>query len=138
MLLREEGLEAAWARHAMLARAVWAAFEAWGAEGPLQMNIADPAERSNAVTALTIGAPHGTALRDWVFEKAGLTLGIGVGMATQGDPHSDGFFRLGHMGHVNAHMILGALGAIQAGLTALDIPHGKGGLDAAAAVCAEA
>ncbi len=42
------------------------------------------------------------------------------------------------MGHVNSHMVLGTLGAIEAGLIALNIPHGKGALDAAAAVCATA
>ena len=47
-------------------------------------------------------------------------------------PAADGFFRIGHMGHVNAHMVLGALGAIEAGLAALDIPHGSGGVSAAA------
>jgi alanine-glyoxylate transaminase/serine-glyoxylate transaminase/serine-pyruvate transaminase len=36
------------------------------------------------------------------------------------------------MGHVNAHMIMGALGTIEAGLNALNIPHGQGALSAAA------
>ena len=31
------------------------------------------------------------------------------------------------MGHVNAPMMLGALGVIEMGLIALDIPHGSGG-----------
>jgi len=53
-------------------------------------------------------------------------------MGTPEDPKADGFFRIGHMGHVNAQMIMGTLGSIQAGLIALDIPHGAGGLDAAA------
>jgi alanine-glyoxylate transaminase/serine-glyoxylate transaminase/serine-pyruvate transaminase len=35
------------------------------------------------------------------------------------------------MGHVNAPMIIGALGAIEMGLVALDIPHGQGGVQAA-------
>lgn len=138
MLLREEGLEAAWARHAKLARAVWAAFETWGREGPLALNVADPRHRSHAVTSVRIGAPHGTALRDWVAAKTGVTLGIGLGMAPPGDPAWHGFFRVGHMGHVNAHMLLGTLGAIEAGMTALGLPHGAGALDAAAAVIATA
>ena len=65
----------------------------------------------------------------------GSTKGIGLGMAPPGDPAWHGFFRIGHMGHVNAHMVLGTIGAIEAGLIALDIPHGKGGLDAAVKVC---
>ncbi|MEX5727096.1 alanine-glyoxylate transaminase/serine-glyoxylate transaminase/serine-pyruvate transaminase [Rhodovulum iodosum] len=136
MLMHEEGLDAALARHRRLARTVWAALEAWGADGPMEINIADPAHRSHAVTAVRIGPPHGTALRDWLAQTAGVTLGIGLGMAEPGDPAWHGFFRIGHMGHVNAHMILGALGAIEAGLVALDIPHGKGALEAAAGVVA--
>jgi alanine-glyoxylate transaminase/serine-glyoxylate transaminase/serine-pyruvate transaminase len=42
------------------------------------------------------------------------------------------------MGHVNAHMVLGALGAIEAGLQALAVPHGAGGVAAAARVVAAA
>ncbi|MBN2906341.1 MAG: aminotransferase class V-fold PLP-dependent enzyme [Rhodobacteraceae bacterium] len=136
MLVHEEGIEAAWARHERLARAVWAALAVWGMDGPMQHNIADPACRSHAVSAIRIGAPHGTALRDWLSEVAGVTLGVGLGMAAPGDPAWHGFFRIGHMGHVNAHMILGALGTIEAGLIALDLPHGKGALEAAAAVVA--
>jgi hypothetical protein len=35
------------------------------------------------------------------------------------------------MGHFNAPMVLGVLGAIEIGLEALRIPHGRGGLQAA-------
>ncbi len=138
MLVHEEGVEAAWARHAKLAQAVWAAFDAWGAKGPAELNIADADKRSHAVTAVRIGAPEGTALRDWVSEKAGVTLGIGIGMAPPGDPAWHGFFRIGHMGHVNAHMLLGVLGVIEAGMDALGIEHGDGALSAAARVVASA
>jgi len=138
MIAEEGGIEAVWARHEKLARAAWAAFEAWGQGGPLEMNIADPALRAHAVTALRIGGEDGARLRAWVEEKAGLTLGIGLGMAEPNDPAFHGFFRLGHMGHINAHMMMGALGVIEAGLVALSIPHGKGALEAAAAVIAEA
>ena len=137
-MIREEELPQIWARHEALACAVWAACSAWGEGGPLTMNIADPALRSRAVTALAIGTPDGTRLRRWTEHQAGLTLGIGLNMATPEDPNADGFFRIGHMGHVNAQMIMGTLGSIQAGLIALDIPHGPGGLDAAARALAAA
>ncbi|MCR9127249.1 MAG: aminotransferase class V-fold PLP-dependent enzyme [Rhodobacteraceae bacterium] len=137
-MVHAEGVETVWARHALLARAIWAACDAWSTEGPLRLNIADRAHRSHAVTALRIGKPHGTRLRKWVESNVGLTLGIGLGMATEDDPGQDGFFRLGHMGHVNGQMIMGLLGGIGAGLRALDIPHGPGALDAAAAVLAGA
>jgi len=38
------------------------------------------------------------------------------------------------MGHVNAQMVMGALGAIEAGMKAIQIPHGSGALSAAAEV----
>lgn len=137
MLVHEEGLEAAWARHARLAASVWAALETWGQDGPMEMNVTDPAFRGHSVTAVRIGAPNGTALRDWLSDTAGVTLGIGLGMAPPGDPAWHGFFRIGHMGHVNAHMVLGVLGTIEAGLISLGIPHGKGALEAAASVIAK-
>jgi len=130
-MIHEEGIEAVWARHASLAKGVWAAVERWGADGPMELNIADPAFRSHAVTSVRIGAPHGTALQDWVRANAGVTLGIGLGMETEDDPQCTGFFRIGHMGHVNLQMVMGCLGAIDVGLRALDIPHGSGALDAA-------
>ena len=137
MIVHEEGLEAVWARHATLARTVWAALDAWSSVGPIEMNIADPVVRSNAVTSVRIGAPTGTQLRDWLTEQAGVTLGIGLGMAEPDDPAWHGFFRIGHMGHLNTHMLMGTLGSIDAGLKALQIPHGDGALAAAAQVCAE-
>ncbi|HBR38071.1 MAG TPA: aminotransferase, partial [Sulfitobacter pontiacus] len=112
----------------------WAACDAWGAEGDLSLNIADPALRSHAVTALRLKAPHATELRDWVEGNIGLTLGIGLGMAPKGSPESHGFFRLGHMGHVNGQMIMGMLGGIEAGMSALGIKRGSGALEAAAKV----
>jgi len=135
-MIHEERIEAVWARHARLAQAIWAACETWAEDGPLALNVADKGLRSHAVTALRIGQPHGTALREWVQQKAGVTLGIGLGMAEPGDPAWHGFFRIGHMGHVNAHMVLGVLGAMQAGMTALGIPHGSGALERAASVAA--
>lgn len=135
-MISDEGLDHVWARHRRLAQAIWAACDVWGQDGPLQMNVSDPIYRSHAVTALRLGAPHGTQLRNWVDDHLGLTLGIGLGMAEPDDPQSDGFFRLGHMGHVSGQMVLGMLGGIEAGLTALDIPHGRGAVDAAAGVIA--
>jgi len=135
-MILHEGLENVWARHARLAQAIWAAAETWGQGGPFTLNIADRSLRSHAVTAARLEAPQGTQLRQWVSGHIGLTLGIGLGMAHPGDPKGDAFFRLGHMGHVNGQMIMGLLGGIEAGLCALDIPHGKGALEAAAAVIA--
>ena len=139
MLLQEEGLANVWARHEILARTVWAAFDAWGqGHDRIALNITDPASRARAVTSAGLGAPDGQALRQWCEGLAGVTLGIGLGMATPEDPQSTGYLRVAHMGHVNAHMTLGALAVMDAGMQALSIPHGKGALEAATAVVAGA
>ncbi len=132
-MIGEEGIEAVWRRHAVLAAAVWAAVDAWGQGGPLRLNVADPAHRSHAVTACAIGGDLGLRLQDWTRDIAGLTLGVGLGR----EPEA-AYFRIGHMGHVNAVMVLGALATIEAGLQALDVPHGRGAVEAAAGVIAGA
>jgi alanine-glyoxylate transaminase / serine-glyoxylate transaminase / serine-pyruvate transaminase len=132
-MIFEEGLENVWTRHGRLARAYHAAVQAWGQGGSMELNVADPAKRSHAVTSIRIDAPHGAALRNWLTGNTGVTLGVGLGMSTAADPKAEGFFRIGHMGHVNAHMVLGVIGSIQLGLNALGIAHGKGAMDAAVA-----
>lgn len=131
-MIAEEGLEAVWARHAGLAQAIWAAIDVWSSDGPMEFNVADQAARSRAVTSLKLDEGQGDALRAWCEEKMGVTLGIGLGRTP-----ASAYFRLGHMGHVNGHMVLGFLGTIDAGLKALDIPHGRGALEAASAVLAD-
>ncbi|TMV89063.1 alanine--glyoxylate aminotransferase family protein [Thioclava sp. BHET1] len=137
MILDEEGLEHIWARHATLARTVWAAFDAWGQAGDIKLNIANPAHRAHSVTAARIGGGGAQRLRSWLETEAGVTLGIGLGMAEPGTPEANDFLRVAHMGHVNAHMTLGALATMEAGMQALGIPHGSGALDAAAAEIAK-
>ncbi|MEM7317475.1 MAG: aminotransferase class V-fold PLP-dependent enzyme [Pseudomonadota bacterium] len=137
-MIMGEGLDHVHNRHEILARALWAACEVWAIQGAVSLNIADPDTRSHAVTTLRMDAPNGRRLRDWTERELGLTLGIGLGMATSSDPGSTAVFRIGHMGHVNGHMMLGVIGGIEAGLTALDIPHGKGAVEAAARLIARA
>ena len=137
-LIHSEGIEQVWKRHDTLARTIWAACEAWGSDnGAMRLNVSDPALRSHAVTALGLGQRNGAALRQWVARSAGVTLGIGLGMETKEDPKGEGFFRIGHMGHVNAHMVLGMLGTLEAGMQAIGVHHGPGALAAAAKVIAE-
>lgn len=137
-MIHEEGLENVWARHTALAQAVWAAAEAWGQGGAFRLNIADPARRGHSVTAARLSGADGTRLRQWTEHHAGVTLGIGLGMADRGDPAGDAYFRIAHMGHVNAHMTLGALAVMDAGMKALDIPHGPGAIEAATRVLSQA
>jgi alanine-glyoxylate transaminase/serine-glyoxylate transaminase/serine-pyruvate transaminase len=136
-MIHDEGMENVWARHEVLASAVWAACETWSSAGTFALNVEDRAHRSRAVTALRLQSPHATELRNWVETELGLTLGIGLGMAAPGDPAWDGFFRLGHMGHVNGQMIMGLLGGIETGMRALGVAHGAGALDAAAGALAQ-
>ena len=137
-MIDEEGLEHIWTRHDALARAVWAAFDRWAEGGDIELNVSDPASRSHAVTAARFGGGAAERLRSWVEAEAGVTLGIGLGMALPTDPSYGDFLRVAHMGHVNAHMTLGVLAAMEAGLQALDVPHGDGALEAASGAVAEA
>jgi alanine-glyoxylate transaminase / serine-glyoxylate transaminase / serine-pyruvate transaminase len=137
MLLDEEGLSHAWARHLCLARAVWAAVEAWGADGDIALNVRDAGARGTSVTSIRFGGGAAGRLRQWCEEVAGVTLGIPLGMAEPGEAAYGDYLRLAHMGHVNAHMTLGVLAVLEAGMQALAIPHGKGGLAAATAVIAK-
>lgn len=131
-MIKAEGLDAVFARHEKLAQIIWATVDHWSGEGPMALNISETSQRSHAVTSIQIGSPNGDALRHWCEHQCGLTLGIGLGR----DP-ADAYFRIGHMGHVNAHMIMGALGTIDAGLKALAIPHRAGALETAARALAQ-
>lgn len=61
-----------------------------------------------------------------------MVLGTGIGDL------SGKAFRIAHMGHVNAPMILGTLGVVEMALRALRIPHGEGGATAAIRSLADA
>ena len=124
-MLFDEGLENAFRRHALLAGATHAAVERWRTAAAFDFNIPEPAERAPTVTTILMEEPRLSRLLDWCTGTCNVTLGIGLG------PLVGHAFRIAHMGHVNAPMILGTLGSIEAGLTALDIPHGKGGVSAA-------
>ena len=137
-MIFEEGLDQIWARHAKLSQAIWSAFESWGEGSSIRLNIKEPQQRSHSVTSASMDSPHATELRRWTEHKAGVTLGIGLGMADPSAPAYHGFFRVAHMGHVNAHMTLGMLSVIDAGLKALNIPHGDGALEAASRIVSSA
>lgn len=130
-MLLDEGMPAVWQRHRTLASAVWAATDAWSQESEIRLNVAQIQARSTAVTTLLSGSVDADALRTWCEQNTGLTLGVGLAVnATWGDRPKN-VFRIGHMGHINATMLMGALGAIDTGLKALAIPHGSGALEAA-------
>jgi alanine-glyoxylate transaminase/serine-glyoxylate transaminase/serine-pyruvate transaminase len=125
-MLLDETLENVFRRHRLLAEAVRRAVAIWAEGQVLGFNIAEPGERSDTVTTVVMSNSHDPmALQRYCKEKCGVVLGVGIGdLAGQA-------FRIAHMGHVNAPMILGTLGVIEVGLNALGIPHGKGGTEAA-------
>ena len=125
-LLFEEGLENAFHRHRLLAEAVRRAVGVWAEGQAIGFNIVEAAERSDTVTTVLMNGGHDPeALRAYCQQKCGVTLGQGIGEL------SGKAFRIAHMGHVNAPMILGTLSVIEVALAALDVPHGKGGVQAA-------
>jgi alanine-glyoxylate transaminase/serine-glyoxylate transaminase/serine-pyruvate transaminase len=127
-MLFEEGLDNVHRRHRLLGEAVRRAVAVWSEGQVLGFNIAEAHERSNTVTTVLLGNGHDPlALQRYCKEKCGVVLGVGIG-DLQGQA-----FRIAHMGHVNAPMILGTLGVIEVGLNALRIPHGTGGTEAAIA-----
>lgn len=133
ILVHEETIEAAWKRHATFANCVWAAIDHWGEGGDLKLNISDKSKRSTAVTTLSTARDDATKIRQWCEEKAGLTLGIALGF--EGDAFNS-HLRIGHMGHLNPPMVLGALATIETAMKALKIPHGEGALSAASDILA--
>ena len=124
-MLLAEGLDNAFLRHRLLAEAVRRAVAVWSEGQVINFNIAEAGERSNTVTTVVMNGHDPAALLGYCKDKCGVVLGLGIGdLAGQA-------FRIAHMGHVNAPMILGTLGVIEVGLNALNIPHGKGGTEAA-------
>jgi alanine-glyoxylate transaminase/serine-glyoxylate transaminase/serine-pyruvate transaminase len=125
-LIAAEGIENVFRRHRLLAEATRRAVERWSEGQAIAFNVSEPAERSDTVT--TVITPDGRStqpLIDYARDKCGVTLGIGLG--TMGGKA----FRIAHMGHVNAPMMLGTLGVVEMALAALKIPHGGGGVQAA-------
>jgi alanine-glyoxylate transaminase/serine-glyoxylate transaminase/serine-pyruvate transaminase len=124
-MLLAEGLERAARRHALLAEATRRAVTRWADGGAVAFNVAAPAERSNSVTTVLMpGRDPGPLLR-YCRARCGVVVGVGIGAL------SGKAFRIAHMGHVNAPMVFGVLGAIEMGLAALGIPHGSAGVQAA-------
>ena len=124
-LLFEEGLENAFRRHQLLAEAVRRAISVWSEGQVIGFNVIEPSERCDTVTPVLTKNHDPDALRAYCNEKCGVVLGHGIGEL------SGKAFRIAHMGHVNAPMILGTLSVVEMALAALHIPHGKGGTQAA-------
>jgi alanine-glyoxylate transaminase / serine-glyoxylate transaminase / serine-pyruvate transaminase len=131
-MLLEEGLEQAWTRHATLARATHAAVAKWSEGQVVSFNIPEPAQRAASITNVRMANINTHLLTEYTREKCGVTLGLGIG------GYDGKAFRIAHMGHTNAPMVIGTLGAIEMALQALKVPHGSGGVSAAISTLAAA
>jgi alanine-glyoxylate transaminase / serine-glyoxylate transaminase / serine-pyruvate transaminase len=124
-MLFQEGLPNVFRRHALLAEAVRRAIGVWAEGQVLSFNIIEPSERCDTVTPVLTNGSDPDALRAYCDQQCGVVLGHGIGDL------SGKAFRIAHMGHVNAPMILGTLSVVEMALAALKIPHGRGGAQAA-------
>ena len=130
-LIFEQTLETIFGRHRVLASAVHAAVEAWSIGGVIGFNVEHPAERAPSVTTILMNGRDPEAIRKLCHEQCNVILGHGVGALARTS------FRIAHMGHTNAPMILATLATTEAAFRALDVPCGKG-IDAATAAIARA
>ena len=121
-----EGLDEVFRRHRLLAEGVRRAVTVWAEEKAFDFNIITPRERSDTVTTILMADGRDPSpLRDYCNAKCGVVLGAGIGEL------AGKAFRIAHMGHVNAPMVLGTLGVVEMGLQALAIPHRSEGVRAA-------
>jgi alanine-glyoxylate transaminase / serine-glyoxylate transaminase / serine-pyruvate transaminase len=121
-MIAEEGLENVFLRHARHAEATRRAVRAWG----LETVCTEPSEYSQSVTA--VFAPEGHSadrLRKVILERFNMSLGAGLGKL------ADKVFRIGHLGDFNDLMLAGTLSGVEMGLSLADVPHRKGGAQAA-------
>ncbi len=121
-MLNEEGLEAVFARHARLAEATRRAVRAWG----LELLCVDEREYSNSLTAVLMPSGHDAdAFRAQLLETYDMSLGNGLGKV------AGKVFRIGHLGDFNELMLAGTLSGVEMGLAVAEVPHTKGGVQAA-------
>lgn len=121
-ILEEEGLEEVYARHRRHGEATRRALKVWGLEN-LCLN---PAEYSPILTTVLMPGEKGAdAYRKEVLEKFNMSLGSGLGLLR------DRVFRIGHLGDFNDLSLIGTLGGVEMGFALANIPHRKGGVQAA-------
>lgn len=131
-MLFEEGLAAIFARHTALAQATRAAIAAWAEGCALEFFIRDAACRSDTVSTVMLSdGSSSEPLRTLCRQRYGLVLGVGQGETAEAK------FRIAHMGHCSAPMLMGTLGTVQSALEHLGLPFGRDGVAAAASALAE-
>ena len=130
-MIEEEGLDNIFRRHQRLADAVRAGIGVWAEAGAVELNALVPGEQSNSVSAIRVDERYSAArVRETCERELNTSLGGGLGRL------AGKAFRIGHMGDINEHIILGALGSVELGLEMCGVPHGKGSVTAAIATLA--
>ncbi len=125
-LLEDEGLDNVVARHTRLGEATRRAVKVWAGNNGPQLYCLNPSRYSDSVTAILMPDGHDAeAIRNTARHRFNVSLGGGLG-ALGGK-----VFRIGHLGDLNEPMLLGALSAVEMALRINNVPHGRGGVDAA-------
>jgi alanine-glyoxylate transaminase/serine-glyoxylate transaminase/serine-pyruvate transaminase len=121
-MLHEEGLDNVFARHKRLAEATRRAAKAWG----LDIVCRDPKFYSPTLTAVILPEGHNAdAFRALALDTFNISFGSSFG------PLAGRYFRIGHLGDINDTMLMGALSAVEMTLALANVPHKKGGAQAA-------
>lgn len=121
-MLHEEGLENVFARHDRHAEATRRAVRAWG----LDVWCREPRDYSSSLTAVLMPAGHDAdRFRKTALEHFDVSLGTGLSKI------AGKVFRIGHLGDTNDLTIIGALAGVEMALALADVPHKKGGVQAA-------
>jgi alanine-glyoxylate transaminase / serine-glyoxylate transaminase / serine-pyruvate transaminase len=125
-LLDEEGIDNVTARHTRLAEATRRAVKVWAGNNGPALFCTSPDRYSDSVTAVLMPEGfNGDALRKTIRDRFNVSLGGGLGKL------GGKIFRIGHIGDLNEPMLLGALTAVEMGMRIDNIPHGRGGVEAA-------
>ena len=125
-LFFQEGPGQVLARHRLMADVVHAAVARWSEGGVLGFFGQVGATRSTSVTTITVaGGFEPEAIRTLARERFQVAIAGGLG------PLSGRVFRIGHLGDMNAPMVLGCLAGVEASLRVLGVPCGSGALEAA-------
>src|SRR5512141_843588 len=118
-MLREQGLDAVFARHTRHAEATRRAVKGWD----LELVCRDPKLYSSCVTAVLTPPGHDAdALRKLILERFDMSLGTGLGKL------KGKIFRIGHLGDFNDLSLAGTLSGVEMGLRIAGVPFRRGGV----------
>jgi alanine-glyoxylate transaminase/serine-glyoxylate transaminase/serine-pyruvate transaminase len=121
-MMHDEGLDNIFARHSRHAEATRRAVQGWG----LELLCQNPEHYSSVLTAVLMPEGHSAdRFRRVIEERLDMSLGNGLSRV------ADKVFRIGHLGDFNDLMLAGTLSGIEMGLELAQVPHRKGGVQAA-------